>query len=299
MSNRAADAPALRALLAGAIDYAGLFPPAALDLDTAIRNYARYRATPEAWMLGRFIIPAGRLRELSPYITELFAAGDPLRLSVLGRGGAEVAAFQAGLAADTAAMNEFRSAHGSRIEIGVFEVKPPVAAYDSLTAPADVATYWEFTLAGGWQAQVTALLDHVGQSGVKLRCGGLEPAAFPTSAQVAFALAEAARRTVRIKFTAGLHHPVRRFDLGVNCKMHGFLNVYAAGLMAARGVPAATLEQVLEDDDPKSFRIGDQFCYRDNCFAPDFIHESRIGLTSFGSCSFDEPRDDLRALGLL
>ena len=35
--------PSLRALLTGIVDYAGLFPPAQLSLDEAIRNYARYR----------------------------------------------------------------------------------------------------------------------------------------------------------------------------------------------------------------------------------------------------------------
>ena len=33
---------ALRALLTGIVDYAGLFPPAALDMTTAVRNYASY-----------------------------------------------------------------------------------------------------------------------------------------------------------------------------------------------------------------------------------------------------------------
>ena len=45
----------LRALLAGVIDYAGLFPPATLPLDEAVRNYARYRREPEGWMLGRLV----------------------------------------------------------------------------------------------------------------------------------------------------------------------------------------------------------------------------------------------------
>ena len=35
---------ALRALLDGIVDYAGLFPPAALDMSTAVRNYASYSA---------------------------------------------------------------------------------------------------------------------------------------------------------------------------------------------------------------------------------------------------------------
>ena len=49
-----------RAFLAGLIDYAGLFPPAALPLGPALAEYARHRAGPDAWMLGRFIVPAGR-----------------------------------------------------------------------------------------------------------------------------------------------------------------------------------------------------------------------------------------------
>src|SRR5262245_38924762 len=64
--------PALRALLGGIIDYAGLFPPAQLPLEEAIRNYARYRTEPESWMLGRFVIPATRLKELAELGKELF-----------------------------------------------------------------------------------------------------------------------------------------------------------------------------------------------------------------------------------
>jgi hypothetical protein len=56
---------AFRAFMSELIDYAGLFPPARLDLDTAIRKYARYRDQDEAWMLGRFIIPAGQLAQLA------------------------------------------------------------------------------------------------------------------------------------------------------------------------------------------------------------------------------------------
>ena len=57
---------ALRTLLSGAIDYAGLFPPAALDMPSAARNYAAYRAGPHAWALGRFIVPSARLNEVDP-----------------------------------------------------------------------------------------------------------------------------------------------------------------------------------------------------------------------------------------
>ena len=54
---------AVRALLAGAIDYAGLFPPASLQMADAVRNYSRYQSAPDAWALGNFVLPLDRLRE--------------------------------------------------------------------------------------------------------------------------------------------------------------------------------------------------------------------------------------------
>ena len=55
----------LRVALTGFIDYAGLFPPASLDLNRTAANHRRYAASPEAWLLGRLIIPAERLDQLS------------------------------------------------------------------------------------------------------------------------------------------------------------------------------------------------------------------------------------------
>ena len=60
--------PAMHAthtLLASAIDYAGLFPPAQLGMAEAARNYAEYRLGGEAWALGRFVVPVNRLDALA------------------------------------------------------------------------------------------------------------------------------------------------------------------------------------------------------------------------------------------
>src|SRR5690349_12039223 len=54
----------IRALLTGAIDYAGLFPPSQLSMADAVVNYAKYRASEHSWMLGRFVVPVARLDEL-------------------------------------------------------------------------------------------------------------------------------------------------------------------------------------------------------------------------------------------
>jgi hypothetical protein len=58
----------LRALLEGLIDYAGLFPPAALSMQDAVRNYARYREGEYAWALGKFVVPEARAKEVPPDI---------------------------------------------------------------------------------------------------------------------------------------------------------------------------------------------------------------------------------------
>jgi len=60
--------------------------------------------------------------------------------------------------------------------------------------------------------------------GYKLHTGGVKAEAF-TSAQIAKALVLPAEHQVPIKFTAGLHHPLRQWRDEVQTKMHGFLNV--------------------------------------------------------------------------
>lgn len=54
----------LRTLLTGLIDYAGLFPPAALSMQDAVRNFARYRDGEHAFALGKFVVPRERVDEV-------------------------------------------------------------------------------------------------------------------------------------------------------------------------------------------------------------------------------------------
>src|SRR5215470_9694933 len=81
----------LRDLLSGLIDYAGLFPPAALDLSTAAREYAEYREGEYRWALGRFVIPVARLDEFEKAAKAVLPDGgwegnEFWRLSALGGG---------------------------------------------------------------------------------------------------------------------------------------------------------------------------------------------------------------------
>ena len=54
-----------RALMQGVIDYAGLFPPAGLDMQRTVANFAKHRAGEDGWALGRLVVPVkpgGRTR---------------------------------------------------------------------------------------------------------------------------------------------------------------------------------------------------------------------------------------------
>jgi hypothetical protein len=316
--------PSLRALLTGIVDYAGLFPPAQLSLDESIRNYARYRTEPEGWMLGQFICPAARLTELSPYVVELFHDGPPLAISALGRGGKDVAAFRDGQREDVNDITEFRRRHGERVTVGVYETRLPSAvAADDLTElfvsaarlsdPDRLMPFYEVKGGDEWTTAMPTFVGAIGAArkalkrsnpiaGFKVRCGGLEPAAFPSPAQVALAITIARSIEVPLKLTAGLHHPIRHQDGSVGVTAHGFLNVFGAGVLAAsRGLDGATVREIIEDEDAGDFIFTDDGLRWHNHVASvtEIELARRTAATSFGSCSFDEPRDDLRALGLL
>jgi len=287
----------LRALLSGVVDYAGLFPPAGLPLDEAIRNYARYRQGPDAWMLGRFVIPASRLpAELS------------FRISAVGRGVDDPTVLRESVSGDLTAIGSLPTAEAYELK-GPFEPASVVGAAE-LVLNSGATLFYEIGFAGDWRrdlAEVAAAVSAFNadypddRAGLKLRCGAPGPSsAFPAAEEVAHVLRVCRDAGVPLKFTAGLHHPIRHFDAALQAPMHGFINVFTAGVLAhARGLGEEDLRAVLADEDPAAFVFSDDgLRWRDWHASTAGIAAARTDfVTSFGSCSFDEPRDDLRALG--
>lgn len=208
------------AFLLQLIDYAGLFPPARLPLDAAIRKYAAYQADKDAWMLGRFILPASRLDELDPYVS-FFSTEVPLRIAVVGSRHDHASGCMEGLQKDLASITRFRERHGSLIEIDVFELPLPSVqnGRDLLhrialeTSRHNVYTFCEGTapLTTEWTHHTTALLEAIAlhnetgdtELGFKMRMGGVTAAAFPTCEQVAAVLVGCRDRGIAMKYTAG------------------------------------------------------------------------------------------------
>src|ERR1051325_8273510 len=73
----------LRALLAQAIDYPGIFPPCSLDVAAAKKKQADYVHSADAWMLSTFVLPLAQFNAATTSIA-IFDRKYPLRLSVLG-----------------------------------------------------------------------------------------------------------------------------------------------------------------------------------------------------------------------
>jgi hypothetical protein len=301
-------AASLQALLAKSIDYAGMFPPCSLALEPALQNHANYVRAPEAWMLNTFVLPVERFDAVKELLSP-FDPLHPLRVAALGQKTADAEAFLEALEkADTAIRS--LSSNVDLISITHLEMFLPydvslVLLEQARSFLGDLPVFWE-TPPDRAEQTIALLAEYNSDAalatfGYKLRTGGVTADAFPTSAQIARALVAPATHQLPIKFTAGLHHPIRQFRDEVKTKMHGFLNVLGAAVLAAEHRwDAHQTSLMLEDETADSFSFTDDFfAWREWKIDVERLQYRRKFVLSFGSCSFDEPREDLRAVGFL
>jgi len=311
-------ATALEPLLAGLVDYAGTFPPAGLEVHEACEVFARAHRGRTAWICGRFAVA---LKDLAGVDGWLAARVDPdapspigidfdLRVpwpvtAVVGTAVGEVAGVLRGLSHRVAVEAlECRAATPADVAAAAEALVPLVArATDAIVeVPADDESAWP------------ELLDAIAEHGLraKLRTGSIRPAEIPSTATVARFLAACARRDLALKLTAGLHRALRATRAltyeqdGPCAPMHGFVNAYAAaGLAFVHGADADALERCLEATDADAFGATDEGLVlrahgEEALLTTDQLRDLRARrVAAFGSCSFDEPIDDLVGLGWL
>ncbi|HEU4993268.1 MAG TPA: hypothetical protein VFT29_00530 [Gemmatimonadaceae bacterium] len=307
-------APALRTLLRGVVDYAGLFPPAAHDMATAVAEYADYRNGPDAWALGRFVLPAARLAE--------FHERSQARLPREGARSWALSALVAGsdIEEDLERIERFNASHSDAregavlvdtVELKTHSVREIENAAERLDRRFD--TFMEIPAA----EDPVHLVDAISRTKAKakIRTGGVTPDAFPSSAQIVRFIERCLDRNVAFKATAGLHHPWRaehRLTYAADAPsgtMFGFLNMLlcVAVLCARRGEAEAIA--LLEERNPGAVRFDDQGSHwrptvaraatGDVNLPMTALELARESMASFGSCSFSEPLADLRSIGLL
>ncbi len=322
--------PSLRALLHDIVDYAGLFPPADLPLDEALHNYMQYRTEYERWMLGRFVIPVRRLDALSSY-SGSFQRGHPYMFSVLGTGGDTAEDFLDAFGSDLDRIDAFDAYHTGHAQADVMEVRLPPSLFDAESSTlesfldgleaactragiAKLDLFLEIPLANDTRGTVrrfaAAAAEYNSRQpvpsrstvGLKIRCGGAGPEHVPAVDDVAHAIVACRGAGVRMKATAGLHHPVRHHDDDIDAMVHGFFNVFGAGVMASEhGLGVEDVAVILNEETADNFQfLKKTFGWRDLLCPIDGVDHARETLvTSFGSCSFEEPVDDLRDLDLM
>jgi hypothetical protein len=299
----------LRALLTHSIDYAGMFPPCNLGLEPALRNQSEYVRSPDTWMLGAFVLSTEQFDATKQLLSQ-FDAQHPLRVAALGPKTANVDAFLEALDDTDAAIRSLSRHNVDLVSMSHLEMFLPhdidVASLEEAgSILGDLPVFWEAP--PDRAEQTIALLAEFNSDadsatfGYKLRTGGVTADAFPTSMQIAKALVTPATHQLPIKFTAGLHHPLREYRQEVQTKMHGFLNVLGAAVLAAEHRWDTNQTAImLDDENLDSFSFTDDFfAWREWRIDTKRLQYRRRFVVSFGSCSFNEPRDDLRALNLL
>ena len=285
---------ALHILLANLVDYAGLFPPAQLAMRPAVHHYTTYLSSDDAWALGRFIVPAARLTEFAAAYAQLPPQTQRWQLSVL----------LADVVRDVERLAEFRAAgHEPIVDTVEFKANTPGEIRTALEhIPPVITSYVELPLNGDLPALVATLAEYGGCA--KVRTGGITPAAFPTPAALLDFIQTCVRANVPFKATAGLHHPLRaEYRLtyeptSPTGTMYGFLNVFlaAAGLRSGWAEPDAL--SLLTESDPTSLHWhNDGVTWRDRPISNATLVTTRQHTAiAFGSCSFQEPLQDLRSL---
>ena len=302
-------AATLRALLEHSIDYAGMFPPCRLELEPALTNQAHYLRLPGRWMLNAFVLPIGQFEAAKRFFPQ-FEPIHPLCISALGPKAENAAAFREALAEADEGIRMLSKHNVDLVSISQLEMFLPHDVDLGLLQEAhsilgSLPAFWEAP-AERAERTIALLAEHNSNEdhptfGYKMRTGGVTADAFPASAQIASALVVPATHQVPIKFTAGLHHPLRQYREEVQTKMHGFLNVLGAAVLAAEHKwDVAQTTAMLEDERISSFKFDDEFfAWRDWKIDLQRLIDRRRFVTTFGSCSFDEPREDLHALGLM
>jgi hypothetical protein len=289
----------LRAALSGFIDYAGLFPPACLDLATTVANHDRYARSPERSMLGRLVVPLARLDELAAILSRTAGERD-WAVSALVTAADGCDAMETSLA-------RFHAPGRNGVTVTSVEAALPDAASVArvrAATPEGLERFIEIPLdetRDAWLDAVAAAECHA-----KVRTGGVTSDRFPSSAALAGVLAACARRHVPVKATAGLHHAIRNaysltYELdSPSGMMHGFVNLLVAALVLQSGAGGEDdAVRALETRDSREFAFQTGAIRWDGwSFDAAACEDTRAHLLrSVGSCSFEEPVAELRALG--
>lgn len=266
-------------LFCGLCDDAALFPPGNAALGDAVQAHVAFADAPYADMVGPFVVSANSLHSLAEHTR---ACREMVQIAVT----ASVPAIQRTLA-DVDGMTGVRLtaldiALGQEMAAG--QVVPTIR---NALAGREVTVYVEVPRDSRRNAVVRELA--AGGLRAKLRTGGIKADLYPDERELAGSLVALATAGVPFKATAGLHHAMRNTDPQTRFEQHGFLNLLVAAQAASERAPVDTVAHILAERDPAI--VVAQVAKLDA--------EVRTAFRSVGTCSVNEPLDELIELGLL
>ena len=212
------------------------------------------------------VLPIDAISKIDP---SALGSGGEFRFSMIPRRG--MGDWLGSLRADVVTLNSFLRKCPAAVA-DVLEILLPattIGELDRLLGSAtgelvgraaffEVATGSDFL--GRFQGAAEAVAGFSGHNwGLKLRTGGTTADLYPAPSAVARALIIARDHGVPIKFTAGLHHPIRHWNESVGTRMHGFINILMSGLLAHHhGLLPERIESILEEEEPSNFSFTEQ-----------------------------------------
>jgi hypothetical protein len=297
----------------GLIDYAGIFPPSKLPLEQALQNYIRYQGEEERWKLNSFIVSFNELVNLLKLLENIEQVPKIDLTVTLPKLEADV--FTARIEELEQVVQKVMQQLPKQVQIVGLEVaipntsKPTLHRVAQLSTTLSIQLFCEISILTQSEEVIIANIEDIqlfnkkrkqlASLALKLRTGGVTEDLFPTPSNLAHAIAQSAKHQLMIKYTAGLHHPIRMYRDEVKTNMYGFVNVVAATLYAYEfKLTAHEIKKILIEEDASAFQITEtSIQWQSYCLQSEKIEQLRQAFkVCFGSCSFDEPKSEFKLL---
>lgn len=279
------------------IDYAGIFPPAALPASESLANYRSYRNGPENWILGSLAWSCSTLSGLAALLTP----NDEIELALIGRPSTSWETWQDARLQDVEDVNFLlekcpgvaAATYESRLD-DLSRITDALNSLRSLGKETDI--YFELP----WDQPLDDALAEIATqewARVKFRIGGKTKDAYPSPTQLASVIKQCIDLEIEFKLTAGLHEPVAHIDVSNGAFAHGFLNVLMATSAAFEDDASIDeLAAILGASDGSLWSIKHGLSYAGKTLSEEDMNNARSFFGSFGSCSISDPLEGLLRL---
>jgi len=277
-----------------------------MTMSEAVPAYLRWLESEAAWLVDRFVCPAGQLGELAQELAKAGYESEDDRgidVTVIASPIANASKAAQIIAADLEQMKGYGvlmpSAYEVRVPLGD-ELKGVLNGLKKMES-FGVDLYLEFGWQGDWVQAMHDAAATLEDAGFKARTGGVTADAFPSSELLAEFLATSLALDAPFKFTAGMHEPLRYFDPLDGAYHHGFINAMVASAVALmEDLSQAEIVEILNFENASAFEFTEEgVSVRNWKLDHDDLDDFWNFFGGFGSCSVQEPLDGLRRHGWL